>query len=401
MKITVPMPLLARGTPPRNSFSRWIWMKKDVEVDVPEYARSDFETVLRYREPDDLPSDCGGIISVEGRTYRRVEAYNRDAESMPFKAEASYTELLAFPRWGLRGSPGLMAAANLNDMTAFAVSRPVMENQSRRMFLHSWSMDRSNVWPKAPGKINKTFTRDAFDFDTHDPRLADCDLEGLDTSDEAHRKALQGLVFVDDELWAECGKPCIVVTAHYNDVGASFSMGLTTLPTYTDTSFLNAYFPLSDRQDADDFRRAMQHAGSTLSYVDRIPEIEFDIRDETTFDGDAWEAERTADVLGADVMALIRHDPETVELIDDTQREAVCVCAEGAKRKLDDPDNTPSLAEHAGHVIEAWTRMGRRTFAAEAHPNRKTLMEPILNRAIMGVESSPIRLDIPRWGIAP
>ena len=383
MKIDLPLPVLLRGCPPRGSLERDIWMTMTAPVDVPEYATGDFETVLEIANRHELARPDLGVIARDGKTYSHVRA-------CPRHDVVDRYALKAFPKRVVERLPGYIGAGI--DMSPYAVSRPLMERQSRAMFLESLSMDRRNVWPTAAPLRNARFSRDEFDLGTYDGNLDLGALSGTEEHDEDRRAAEGRLVFVDGELWAECGKPCVVVRTEFTDIGTLVAIGLTTLPEYADTSFQNAYFSLDEIEDAKDYASVMNHLMNTFSRHDHLPEFDYVRGDATAFACDEWEAERMAEVLGADVAALVRNNPETAEKMNARQRAAVSVALEAAKSRNEDRDAETDLLEIAPDIYQAWVLTGRRNVAAELPPNRRAMMEPVGNRAATASSQATISL---------
>jgi hypothetical protein len=390
MKIDVPMPLLLKGTPPRNVVDQYIWLRMTRTVDVNEISSRETDTVLESRSRQ--PAAAGGttatrqekIIAWNGRTYARI---GRWAD-----------ELVAFTTAGLAGRPCYMGCGD--QIYAFAAARPVTEFQSRSMFLETLNTAVEKYWPKQPTQLGQ---RDMFDFAVYAKRLSLDRMTGMEESIALQDKALEGLLFIDGELWCECGKPCIVVRAERNnDARRMASIGLTTLPRWTDTSLRNAYFALDQIEDAKLYRAALTYELGSNNFIDLLPEYEFETREETSFDGDEWEAERLTEVLGTDIVALSNVTP-TAEYarLTGEQLAAAKAVYEDAKQTNHVFGVRPSFLEQTAAIVEAFTTLSHKTIAAEVPAPRATLFKLAANRAILAADSATITLPVASWSPSP
>ncbi|MCV9965026.1 hypothetical protein OIU34_24320 [Pararhizobium sp. BT-229] len=377
MRIDVPMPLLLKGRPARCDGERYIWLRIMRSVDVPEISEIEVETVLETAGSSFFRKDR--IVARDGVTYTRL---------------GDQHDLFAFtsPRIGSR--PSYIGQDDV--MRSFAVSRSVMEYQARSMFLDMLDTPAEKLWPRQPPQM---IQRDLFDFETYSSRLRLDEVTGMDDSMALQDRALEGLIYINGELWAECGKPCIVVRAHDN-ARRMASIGISTLPMWTDTGFSNAYFALNQIEDAKLYRAALTHELGSNNFLDRMPEYEFEARAETSFDADEWEAERLTEVIGTEVLALSRMMENAGYLTTEqlASAEAVYMASRETNHLL---GTRVSVMEHLGTVLEAWKAIGYRTRSAEVPAPKAALMKLPANRAILAVESATISVPVAPWSPSP
>jgi hypothetical protein len=136
MKLDIPMPLLLKGIPLRHVVDQYIWLKMTRTVEVSEISAKEAETVLvtrrcrpawsgeQFREPEEK------IVAWRGRNHTKVG----------YRA--------AFPEDRMKGRPDYVGCGN--EMSIGGPARPVMEFQSRYMFLESLNAASRAIWPKLP-----------------------------------------------------------------------------------------------------------------------------------------------------------------------------------------------------------------------------------------------------------
>jgi hypothetical protein len=376
VKIDVPMPLLLKGQPARCAGERFIWLQITRTVDVPEISSNEVETVLK---------------SLSSTFFRQERIVARDGVTYSNIGQAS--DLFAFTS-RIEDRPSYIGDAD--PMRAFAVSRPVMEHQARSMFLEGLQVATHKLWPKQPSYTNQ---RDSHRFETHSGRLPLDQVVGMEESIVLQDRRLAGMMLIDGELWAECGKPCIVVRA--NDKSrAMASIGITTLPMWTETSFSNAYFALDQLKDANLYRASLTHALGSNWFLNRMPEFDFETCEETSFDGDEWEAERLTEVIGTDVLALSRF-MENDGYLTDSQLAAANAVYRAARETNHLIGRRTSVIEHLTPVLEAWRTLGYRTIAANVPAPKASLMTLPANRALLAGDATTISIPVTSWSSAP
>nr|WP_250807614.1 hypothetical protein [Neorhizobium tomejilense] len=388
MKINVPMPVLVRGVPPRSEQVRDIWLKMNTVVDVPELSRRDFEAVLSIPVSYEALRPTEGILAREGKTYAEIDVGHSGLEAFTSNGMAT------FPVYIAEGS----------DMTSHAVSRPVQEAQSRRLFLRKLNAKTSEVWPifRVPKdtilRDRRIFEQSRGENDVSDYAGLDVTaMEGFDECVEEQAKAAGGLVFIDGRLWAECGPPCIAVRlrGQYDPV-----IGLTTMPRWTDTSLNNAYFSVGQLDEARQYLGVLRDALGSISKLDWVPE--FTCRDctETEFEADMFEADRFAEVIGSEVMAAVLRNPELQDALEPAELLAAVEAFDTSKAKARGLPHD-DLSHLALPILSAWEKARYPAVLAEVPANRREALKPLRNRLSMIAEEARISVPMKNWSPIP
>jgi hypothetical protein len=353
----------------------------DRSAEVPEISSRETDTVLEtavLRYDERLGER---IVAFQGRTYRSIG---------PDQDMYAFTSLKNVGR-----PPYVEFGKSVN---SFAISRPVMEHQARTMFLETLDPSTERLWPRQPPQH---LLRDMFRFETYSKRIDIGRVTGMDESLALQDKALEGVLCIDGEIWAECGKPCIVVHAEQPGSARGLaSIGLTTLPRWTERSFRNAYFSLDRIDDANDYRAALTYELGGSAFADQLPEFEAESCVDRSFDADVWEAERLTEAIGTDVLAVSRRMENNGYLTDGQLAAAEAVHA-ASKQTSHLFGQRISVMEHLESVLAGWETIGHRTAFAECPAPKASLMKLQTNRAILALDSETIAVPVAPWSPAP
>lgn len=241
MQVTVKLPTIFEARLFRHKGTKTVSVHTPFVVDIPEIAPSEAPVVLETRidmvrhdnhqgaeYPLILPrgSKQFAIREYDGWLFRKLDDHllsgeaGIDSDPFPFHAHCS------------------------------PIGKPIRMHYERRHF----AIGRGLVYKTWPPVDPHNDVRNTATFQSVQPFMKDIDADSLATCERMQARRLDGLIYVDGDVWMKTSTPCIMVnmtTSHYADNPQDVWIKTAFLPEWHDRRITTRYFPLHDADGAN------------------------------------------------------------------------------------------------------------------------------------------------------